>query len=91
MKVWDVRRASGSVLTLDQHNGDKSKASSEAGTVASPLLFLILSVFHHSSLVSWAVSRNILPFYIEIKSTEGDTSTIIIYNLCPRRRLRNPT
>lgn len=62
MKVWDVRRASGSVLTLDQHNGDKSKASSEAGTVVSPLLFLILSVFHHSSLVSWAVSRNILPF-----------------------------
>lgn len=35
VKVWDVRRASGSLLTLDQHNGDKSKASSEAGTVIS--------------------------------------------------------
>lgn len=30
-----MRRASGSLLTLDQHNGDKSKASSEAGTVIS--------------------------------------------------------
>ncbi|KAM8866741.1 DNA excision repair protein ERCC-8 [Synchiropus picturatus] len=30
VKVWDVRRASGSLLTLDQHNGEKSKASSEA-------------------------------------------------------------
>lgn len=40
MKVWDVRRASGCLLTLDQHNGDKSKASSEAGTVTSPLIFL---------------------------------------------------
>uniref|UniRef100_A0A8C2FNA6 Excision repair cross-complementation group 8 n=1 Tax=Cyprinus carpio TaxID=7962 RepID=A0A8C2FNA6_CYPCA len=29
-RVWDVRRASGSLFTLDQHNGDKSKASSEA-------------------------------------------------------------
>lgn len=41
MKVWDVRRASGSLFTLDQHNGDKSKASSEAGTV----------IYHFSSLV----------------------------------------
>uniref|UniRef100_A0A8C1F5F1 Excision repair cross-complementation group 8 n=1 Tax=Cyprinus carpio carpio TaxID=630221 RepID=A0A8C1F5F1_CYPCA len=29
-RVWDVKRASGSLFTLDQHNGDKSKASSEA-------------------------------------------------------------
>ncbi|KAM4616060.1 DNA excision repair protein ERCC-8 isoform 2-T2 [Polymixia lowei] len=29
VRVWDVRRASGSLFTLDQHNGDKSKASSE--------------------------------------------------------------
>lgn len=34
VKVWDVRRASGSLLTLDQHNGDKSKASSEAVNTA---------------------------------------------------------
>ncbi|XP_036435327.1 DNA excision repair protein ERCC-8 isoform X2 [Colossoma macropomum] len=32
VRVWDVRRASGSLFTLDQHNGDKSKASSESGT-----------------------------------------------------------
>lgn len=29
--MWDVRRATGSLFTLDQYNGDKSKASSEAG------------------------------------------------------------
>lgn len=32
VRVWDVRRAAGSLFTLDQYNGDKSKASSEAGT-----------------------------------------------------------
>ena len=62
VKVWDVRRASGSLLTLDQHNGDKSKASSEAGTVTSSLLFLNLCVFHPSSLVSWVLRRTIFPF-----------------------------
>ncbi|KAM4616059.1 DNA excision repair protein ERCC-8 isoform 1-T1 [Polymixia lowei] len=34
VRVWDVRRASGSLFTLDQHNGDKSKASSEAVNTA---------------------------------------------------------
>nr|XP_057927389.1 DNA excision repair protein ERCC-8 [Doryrhamphus excisus] len=34
VKIWDVRRASGSLLTLDQHNGDKSKAASEAVNTA---------------------------------------------------------
>lgn len=29
--MWDVRRATGSLFTLDQHNGDKSKAATEAG------------------------------------------------------------
>ncbi|XP_034152256.1 DNA excision repair protein ERCC-8 isoform X2 [Esox lucius] len=32
--VWDVRRASGSLFSLDQHNGDKSKASSQAVNTA---------------------------------------------------------
>lgn len=31
VRVWDVRRATGSLFTLDQHNGDKSKAATEAG------------------------------------------------------------
>lgn len=31
VRMWDVRRAAGSLFTLDQYNGDKSKASSEAG------------------------------------------------------------
>lgn len=31
VKLWDVRRASGCLTTLDQHNGEKTKASSEAG------------------------------------------------------------
>ncbi|XP_070791969.1 DNA excision repair protein ERCC-8 [Pituophis catenifer annectens] len=30
VKLWDVRRASACLLTLDQHNGEKSKAASEA-------------------------------------------------------------
>ncbi|XP_033020627.1 DNA excision repair protein ERCC-8 isoform X1 [Lacerta agilis] len=30
VKLWDVRRASACLITLDQHNGEKSKASSEA-------------------------------------------------------------
>uniref|UniRef100_A0A8C5DZH6 DNA excision repair protein ERCC-8 n=1 Tax=Gouania willdenowi TaxID=441366 RepID=A0A8C5DZH6_GOUWI len=34
VKVWDVRRAAGSLFTLDQHNGDKSKAASEAVNTA---------------------------------------------------------
>uniref|UniRef100_A0AAQ4Q7X5 Excision repair cross-complementation group 8 n=1 Tax=Gasterosteus aculeatus aculeatus TaxID=481459 RepID=A0AAQ4Q7X5_GASAC len=34
VKVWDVRRASGCLFSLDQHNGDKSKAASEAVNTA---------------------------------------------------------
>uniref|UniRef100_A0A8C7X8G3 DNA excision repair protein ERCC-8 n=1 Tax=Oryzias sinensis TaxID=183150 RepID=A0A8C7X8G3_9TELE len=34
VKVWDVRRASGSLFSLDQDNGDKSKSSSEAVNTA---------------------------------------------------------
>ncbi|XP_030635656.1 DNA excision repair protein ERCC-8 isoform X2 [Chanos chanos] len=34
VRIWDVRRASGSLFTLDQYNGDKSKASSEAVNTA---------------------------------------------------------
>uniref|UniRef100_A0A671QNV2 DNA excision repair protein ERCC-8 n=1 Tax=Sinocyclocheilus anshuiensis TaxID=1608454 RepID=A0A671QNV2_9TELE len=34
VRIWDVRRASGSLFTLDQHNGDKSKVSSEAVNTA---------------------------------------------------------
>ncbi|XP_008172702.1 DNA excision repair protein ERCC-8 isoform X4 [Chrysemys picta bellii] len=34
VKLWDVRRASGCLITLDQYNGEKSKASSEAANTA---------------------------------------------------------
>ncbi|NWZ62211.1 ERCC8 protein, partial [Acrocephalus arundinaceus] len=34
VKLWDVRRASGCLSTLDQHNGEKSKASSEAANTS---------------------------------------------------------
>ncbi|XP_068594697.1 DNA excision repair protein ERCC-8 isoform X2 [Brachionichthys hirsutus] len=34
VKLWDVRMASSCLLNLDQHNGDKSKASSEAVNTA---------------------------------------------------------
>ncbi|XP_061527874.1 DNA excision repair protein ERCC-8 isoform X1 [Phycodurus eques] len=34
VRVWDVRRASSCLFTLDQHNGDKSKAASEAVNTA---------------------------------------------------------
>ncbi|XP_056145369.1 DNA excision repair protein ERCC-8 [Lampris incognitus] len=34
VRVWDVRRASGCLFTLDQHNGENSKASSEAVNTA---------------------------------------------------------
>ncbi|XP_048360305.1 DNA excision repair protein ERCC-8 [Sphaerodactylus townsendi] len=34
VKLWDVRRASACLVTLDQHNGEKSKASSEAANTA---------------------------------------------------------
>ncbi|KAH0627963.1 hypothetical protein JD844_008577 [Phrynosoma platyrhinos] len=34
VKLWDVRRASACLLTLDQYNGEKSKASSEAVNTA---------------------------------------------------------
>ncbi|XP_050016395.1 DNA excision repair protein ERCC-8 isoform X2 [Alexandromys fortis] len=32
VKLWDVRRASGCLLTLDQHNGKKSQAAESANT-----------------------------------------------------------
>ncbi|XP_077378171.1 DNA excision repair protein ERCC-8 [Festucalex cinctus] len=34
VRVWDVRRASNCLFTLDQHNGDKSKSASEAVNTA---------------------------------------------------------
>uniref|UniRef100_A0AAV2MMU6 DNA excision repair protein ERCC-8 n=1 Tax=Knipowitschia caucasica TaxID=637954 RepID=A0AAV2MMU6_KNICA len=34
VKFWDVRRASSCLFTLDQHNGDKSKSSTEAVNTA---------------------------------------------------------
>ncbi|XP_028661276.1 DNA excision repair protein ERCC-8 isoform X1 [Erpetoichthys calabaricus] len=34
VRLWDVRRATGSLFTLDQHNGMKSKAASEAADSA---------------------------------------------------------
>ncbi|XP_054842654.1 DNA excision repair protein ERCC-8 isoform X2 [Eublepharis macularius] len=34
VKLWDVRRASACLITLDQHNMEKSKASSEAAYTA---------------------------------------------------------
>ncbi|KAG5841314.1 DNA excision repair protein ERCC-8 [Anguilla anguilla] len=34
VRLWDVRKASGSLFTLDQHNREKSKASSEAVNTA---------------------------------------------------------
>ncbi|KAJ8413989.1 hypothetical protein AAFF_G00065870 [Aldrovandia affinis] len=34
VRLWDVRKASGSLFTLDQHNGEKSKASTEAANTA---------------------------------------------------------
>ncbi|XP_066567519.1 DNA excision repair protein ERCC-8 [Amia ocellicauda] len=34
VRLWDVRKASGSLFTLDQHNGEKSKAASEAANTA---------------------------------------------------------
>lgn len=42
--MWDVRRAASSLLTLDQYNGDKTKAASETGTAGSHIFFLF-SVF----------------------------------------------
>nr|XP_033793502.1 DNA excision repair protein ERCC-8-like [Geotrypetes seraphini]XP_033793508.1 DNA excision repair protein ERCC-8-like [Geotrypetes seraphini]XP_033793515.1 DNA excision repair protein ERCC-8-like [Geotrypetes seraphini]XP_033793520.1 DNA excision repair protein ERCC-8-like [Geotrypetes seraphini]XP_033793526.1 DNA excision repair protein ERCC-8-like [Geotrypetes seraphini] len=34
VKLWDVRRASSCLITLDQHNGEKSKTSSEIANTA---------------------------------------------------------
>ncbi|XP_053316535.1 DNA excision repair protein ERCC-8 [Spea bombifrons] len=34
VKLWDVRRAKSCLITLDQHNGEKSKSSSEAANTA---------------------------------------------------------
>ncbi|XP_075054877.1 DNA excision repair protein ERCC-8 [Mixophyes fleayi] len=34
VKLWDVRKATGCLITLDQHNGEKSKASSESANTA---------------------------------------------------------
>ncbi|XP_026721364.1 DNA excision repair protein ERCC-8 isoform X2 [Athene cunicularia] len=34
VKLWDVRSSSGCLITLDQHNGEKSQASSEAANTA---------------------------------------------------------
>ncbi|KAM8940573.1 DNA excision repair protein ERCC-8 [Pelodytes ibericus] len=34
VKLWDVRKATGCLITLDQHNGEKSKSSSETANTA---------------------------------------------------------
>ncbi|KAM9329281.1 DNA excision repair protein ERCC-8 [Gastrophryne carolinensis] len=34
VKLWDVRKATGCLITLDQYNGEKSKSSSEAANTA---------------------------------------------------------
>uniref|UniRef100_A0A4W3KHK9 DNA excision repair protein ERCC-8 n=1 Tax=Callorhinchus milii TaxID=7868 RepID=A0A4W3KHK9_CALMI len=34
VRFWDVRQAAGSVIVLDQHNGETAKSSSEAGNTA---------------------------------------------------------
>ncbi|GCC27146.1 hypothetical protein chiPu_0005568 [Chiloscyllium punctatum] len=34
VRIWDVRKASGSLLLLDQHNGEIAKSSSEAANTA---------------------------------------------------------
>uniref|UniRef100_UPI00398F80E3 DNA excision repair protein ERCC-8 isoform X3 n=1 Tax=Pristiophorus japonicus TaxID=55135 RepID=UPI00398F80E3 len=34
VRVWDVRKASGSLIVLDQHNGEIAKSSSEAANTA---------------------------------------------------------
>lgn len=60
VKVWDVRRATGSLFTLDQHNGDKSKASSEAGTVLTPA-FHCLVLFLNQGVKNQTYSHKILP------------------------------
>lgn len=45
-----MRRASGCLTTLDQHNGEKSKASSEAGnTEYNIVIHAQLEVFLHSA------------------------------------------
>nr|XP_009925989.1 PREDICTED: DNA excision repair protein ERCC-8-like isoform X2 [Haliaeetus albicilla] len=51
VKLWDVRRASGCLRTLDQHNEEKSKASSEAGSTeynwwCSPCVTRSILIFH---------------------------------------------
>lgn len=57
-----MRRASGSLFTLDQHNGDKSKASSEAGIVG---IFLFIKFFV-SFFLSGADFKEILLCYYVI-------------------------
>uniref|UniRef100_A0A3P9BDI9 DNA excision repair protein ERCC-8 n=1 Tax=Maylandia zebra TaxID=106582 RepID=A0A3P9BDI9_9CICH len=69
VKVWDVRRASGSLFTLDQHNGDKSKASSEAGIVG---IFLFIKFFV-SFFLSGADFKEILLCYYVI-----DRETVLV-------------
>lgn len=52
--MWDVRRASSSLLTLDQYNGDKTKAASETGTDGSHIFF-VFCVPAFGLLNSWFV------------------------------------
>lgn len=75
MKVWDVRRASGSLLTLDQHNGDKSKASSEAGSITSPL-FSLFCLFH-SSWVGRALGR----FYLDNRIIQAPGQKLLFHRV----------
>lgn len=69
VKVWDVRQASGSLFTLDQHNGDKTKASSETGTVTCPVFLPLYIVFVFPVLLSeWAGSLVLFNFYGKIEA-----------------------
>uniref|UniRef100_A0A8C0FTN6 DNA excision repair protein ERCC-8 n=1 Tax=Bubo bubo TaxID=30461 RepID=A0A8C0FTN6_BUBBB len=94
VKLWDVRRASGCLSTLDQHNGEKSQASSEAANTAHDgrvnglcytsdgLYLLTIGTDHRMRLWNSSTGENTLVNYGKIHNESRKSVKCTVSNGC---------
>ncbi|XP_074669550.1 DNA excision repair protein ERCC-8 isoform X1 [Strix aluco] len=94
VKLWDVRRASGCLSTLDQHNGEKSQASSEAANTAHDgrvnglcytsdgLYLLTVGTDHRMRLWNSSTGENTLVNYGKIRNESRKAVKCTVSNGC---------
>ncbi|XP_072262019.1 DNA excision repair protein ERCC-8 [Pyxicephalus adspersus] len=94
VKLWDIRKASGCLITLDQHNGEKSKSSSEAMNTAhngrvnglcfssDGLHLLTLGTDNRMRLWNSATGENTLVNYGKISNTSRKCMKFTVSAAC---------